>query len=232
VHWSSSTEAPLLLPPGQYDVYWNQDLAHEHHPMLLARGVTVQPGQQVKVSATSGLQLERAAWVPKVEPSNGWWGAVPAGEAPAKRVHWSSSTEAPLLLPPGQYDVYWNQDLAHENHPMLLARGVTVQPGQQAKIEAKSGMKLKVPASTPPLDWWGIVPPGKGPDDRLHWSNSFNDPLLVPPGTYDIFWKQNFSEQPEKIKQGVTVMANQLLEVDVIPPSAPQRKSTGAGQYR
>ena len=39
--------------------------------------------------------------------------------------------------------------------------------------------------------------------------------MLVPPGTYDIYLQQNRSQQAEKVKEGIVVRENELVEVEV-----------------
>jgi hypothetical protein len=212
---SRDTTATLQVVPGQYDVYWKQ--SYPHAPLRLARAIEVQPGQLTTVEAQAGLRLHVASWVPQLDPNYGWWGVVQAGAAPDTPVHWGRAAATDkLLLPPGSYDVYWKQSYPHA--PLRLARAIEVQPGQLTTVEAQSGIQLRLPADTPALDpnygWWGVVAAGGEPKDRLHWSADASRPLLVPPGTYDILWKQNYPQQPKRIKQGVAVPPNKLVEVD------------------
>jgi hypothetical protein len=223
----TNTESMLSLPPGEYDVYWVQDNDNRDNPLRLAAGVKVDSGQVASVRADSGVKLEVASWVPERNGSYGWWGAVRAGDTPDKPLQWTRSATA-LLLVPGEYDVYWVQDNDNRDNPLRLAAGVKVDSGQVASVRADSGVKLKVPADTPALNasygWWGLIRAGGGPDDRVHWSRGrFDLPLLVPPGTYDVFWKQDNEQPPERKKQGVAVGAGQLVTVDLgAPEAAPQ----------
>ena len=218
----TNTDSDLNVPPGQYDVYWNQDYDHRDSPLLLASGIEVKDKQLVTVGATSGLKLEVAPWVPKRDASYGWWGVVRAGDKPNQRVQWTNAADA-LLVAPGTYDVYWNQDYDHQDSPLLLAAGVELKDGQAPTVSATSGLKLKVPANTPPLDtgygWWGVVAAGAAPDQRIQWDKGrLDQPLLVAPGTYDIAWKQDYSHPPQTVAQGVKVEAGNMNEVQVEPP--------------
>ncbi|MEX1203666.1 MAG: hypothetical protein WEB85_00305, partial [Dongiaceae bacterium] len=226
LHWTR-TETALLLLPGEYDVYWVQDNNNSDRPLRLAAGVKVESGQVASVRADSGVKLEIASWVPARNGSYGWWGAVRAGDSPGEPLHWTR-TETALLLLPGEYDVYWVQDNDNSDRPLRLAAGVKVDSGQVASVRADSGVGLKVPAGTPALNasygWWGLIRAGGGPDDWVQWSKGrFDLPLLVPPGTYDVFWKQDNDSKPERKKQGVAVGAGQLVTVDLgAPEAAPQ----------
>ncbi len=222
LHWSKTADS-LVLPPGTYDVYWVQDYDTSGKPLLLASGIRVEAGQLEKVSTTSGIQLEVASWVPPRDKSNGWWGVTRAGEGPDKRVQWTKTAES-LVLPPGTYDVYWVQDYDNSGKPMLLASAVKVEPGQLATSSAASGVRLtfaaKPPALAPNYGWWGVVRAGGGPDARVQWSRRIDQPLLVPPGSYDIFWQQKYEHEPNPIKHAVTVQDDQLLEVHLHPSRA------------
>ncbi len=53
----------MLLPPGQYDVYWK--LGYGHPSILLSSNVGVQSGQLPTVIADLGIRLEQALWIPE-----------------------------------------------------------------------------------------------------------------------------------------------------------------------
>jgi hypothetical protein len=221
LQWTRSATA-LLLVPGEYDVYWVQDNDNRDNPLRLAAGVKVESGQVASVRADSGVKLEVASWVPARDDGYGWWGAVRAGDSPKKPLHWSKAATA-LLLVPGEYDVYWVQDYDNRDNPLRLAAGVRVDSGQVASVRADSGVMLKVPADTPALDasygWWGLVRAGGGPDDRVHWSKGrFDLPLLALPGTYEVFWKQDYDSKPEWRATGVAVAAGDLTQVELAAP--------------
>ena len=220
VQWSNTDDA-LLVVPGTYDVYWNQDYDHLKQPLLLAAGIEVKDNELTDVVASSGIKLEVAPWVPQRDKAYGWWGVVLAGDNPDQRVQWSNIEDV-LLVVPGTYDVYWNQDYDHLTQPLLLAAGIEVKEGEARAVSAASGLKLKLPAGTPPLDagygWWGVVPAGAAPDERVQWARAFDQALLVSPGTYDIVWKQDYDHPPQTIAEGIQVEAGTLYEVEVQPP--------------
>jgi hypothetical protein len=216
VNWTSSPD-PLLLPPGTYDVYWLQDNSHDR-PILLASGINVEQGHLLTQPADAGIKLDIAPWVPKLGYA-GYWSAVRSGDTPDKRVNWTSSAD-PLLLPPGTYDVYWLQDNSHDR-PILLASGVDVRQGQLATEPAKSGIRLSVPAGTPAFGYagrWGVVHAGDTADKPVNWASTL-DPVLLPPGNYDVIWQQDINHQPVKLQQNVTVTDGKLVEIPVQPPN-------------
>jgi len=124
VNWSVSGTA-LPLAPATYDVYWCQDYRHE--PMLIADAVDVRPGGPVQVSADSGLRVKIPERIAKPY-STGQWGVVPSGSELKQPINWwAGGIDAPLLVPPGRYDVLWQQDYAH---PMeRIIEGIEVPAG-------------------------------------------------------------------------------------------------------
>jgi hypothetical protein len=215
IQWTNLPD-PLLLPPGAYDIYWRHDF--EDGPMLLAQNVHVDPGALTTVPANSGIHLAVAPWVPEPQASHGWWGAVRSGDPPDELVQRTRLADA-ILLPPGLYDVYWKQDFG--NKPMLIKARVRIGSGELVEMSATSGVRLQNPADLPELQpshgWWGAVPTGGEPGDRIQWSGDKSAPILVPPGTYDIYWKQNFEERPRLIKQGLVVRPAELVVVRASP---------------
>jgi hypothetical protein len=203
VNWSKSADA-LLLPPGAYDVYWAQDYDTRSKPLLLARGVNIAPGQKVDLKADSGVALAVAPWVPARHETYGWWGAVKAGEPPEEPVNWSKSADA-LLLPAGTYDFYWAQDYDTRSRPLLLAQGIAVEPGKLVTLKADSGVRIEVADWVPPRDetygWWGAVNAGDSADERVNWTKSA-EALLLPPGSYDIYWAQDYQTRDRPMLLG------------------------------
>jgi hypothetical protein len=215
VQWTRAL-VPMLIPPGTYDLYWKQDFGNA--PMLLESGIRVEPGQVWVYTLDSGITLERAGWVPELQSSHGWWGAVADGSPPDEREQWSRLSDF-IVLRPGEYDIYWKQNFG--NAPMLLHDAVRVDRGTLTSLRADAGVRLLTGPDTPDLDsthgWWGAVPVGADPSDRIQWSHDKSAPVLVPPGTYDIYWKQDFSSAPVKLVEAVKVEAGQLIELQLDP---------------
>src|SRR3990172_6175437 len=168
-------------------------------------------------AAETGIRLEVASWVPARDGSYGWWGAVPAGEAPDSPAH-QTNTESMLSLPPGEYDVYWVQDNDNSGNPLRLAAGVKVDSGQVASVRADSGVKLEVaswvPARNGSYGWWGAVRAGDTPGQPLQWTRTATALLLVP-GDYDVYWVQDNdnSGNPLLLAAGVKVESGQVASV-------------------
>jgi hypothetical protein len=219
INWSRDQDK-ILLPTGAYDVYWKQD--YDHQPFLLAKNVLLEEKGPTRVRADAGIALEIAPWIPKREERQGWWGAAAVGGGSKDPINWSRDQDK-ILLPPGTYDVYWKHDFDHQ--PFLLAGGVVVRSGESAKVKATTGIALEVPAETPPLDaqygWWGVVPVGTDPSTPLNWCKArFDQPLLVPPGRYDVVWKQEYQQPAVVVKEAVVIAGSGTpLHVAAQPPS-------------
>ncbi|MEE2907267.1 MAG: hypothetical protein VX527_05470 [Planctomycetota bacterium] len=210
VDWAHENTA-LVIPPGRYDVYWVQDYKHENQPLRLATDVIVSSGNLAKVDAATGIRMDVAEWVPKIG-HEGWWGAVPTGMTVEDRLDWAHENIA-ILLPPGNYDVYRVQDYKHEDTPVRLATEVVVVPASAATVTARSGIRLDVPDSVPDLGhngWWGAVPAGRDVADRVDWAASKSTPLLLTPGNYDVYWRQDYNAQPKMVVKGAVVTSGEL----------------------
>ena len=222
VNWTKSADA-LLLPPGDYDIYWVQDYDTLGRPILLAEGLIVEAGRLTTVDVDSGVRIEVATWLPARDLDYGWWGAArvesaTAGEPVTKEqmVNWTKTADA-LVLPPGDYDIYWVQDYDTLDIPILLTRGVKVSAGQPVAVMADSGVRIEVAAWVPARDadygWWGAASADSltagepvTTDQLVNWTRTA-EALLLPPGAYDIYWVQNYPnlDKPIIIAQGVTV---------------------------
>ena len=138
------------------------------------------------------LSLNVADWVPAFE-HEGQWRVVPVGGASEDSVT-STDPNATIELPAGRYDVYWIQGYPQEDAPMLLAGDVRVETGQETTVDANSGIHVDQADWVPTFGhegWWGAVPTGKALSDRVDWTDDDLD-LLLPPGTYDVYWVQDY----------------------------------------
>jgi hypothetical protein len=98
-------------------------------------------------------------------------------------------------------------------------QGVEVEAGQFSEVLAHSGIRLDVAEQIPSLDlyygWWGIVPTGGSPYERIHWARNSDVPLIAPPGTYDIYWVQSYDSEPVLIGRDVVVEPGAILQLEV-----------------
>lgn len=209
VHWTKEG-VRLAAPPGVYDVYWVQDYNRRSRPLLIAVAVVVTGNNWTTVTADSGVHLEVAPWVPARDPSYGWWGVVAAGDLPDARINWSESAEA-LLAPPGRYDVYWVQGYDQTSTPLLIAADVEVLAGASTKVSVATGLALDVSprAGAAAIDarygWWGVVRTGEEFSRKIHWTKVATEPLVVPPGMYDVIWKRDYDSPVAMLRSKLEV---------------------------
>jgi hypothetical protein len=157
-------------------------------------------------------------------------GVVLAGTQPPIKefINWAKK-DGNLLVPAGHYDVYWVD--RYDRGPFLLTADVDATSAKPVNIKAATGIRLKVPPTTPAMDkdygFWGVMPSGQEAGvPNIRSAGRFDLPLLVPPGTYDIVWKQNYNEPVAVIKKAVKVSADAAapIEAEVQPPPAPAKQ--------
>jgi hypothetical protein len=140
---------------------------------------------------------------------------VPAGGKASDRVNWSSA-ESSLLLPPGTFDVYWLQDGHPLRQPFLLVRGLELKAGQVSEVRADAGVRLRLADWVKKSEggWWGAVPAGAQPEAKVNWSSPESS-LLLPPGTYDVYWLQDGHplRRPFLLVESVVVESPRVTEV-------------------
>jgi hypothetical protein len=78
----------------------------------------------------------------------------------------------------------------------LLASGLAVADDEKALASSlNSGVQLEIAFWVAKRDmdhgWWGVVPAGIPPDKPPH-STTSADVFLLPPGEYDVYWKQDY----------------------------------------
>ena len=107
---------------------------------------------------------------------------------------------------------------------MRLARDVLVEAGEATRVDASSGIRLDLAEAVPDIGhngWWGAVPAGKNVAERIDWSSAKDAPLLLPAGTYDVYWKQDYNSEATRIHEAVVVHLGQLIEVVAEVSSSP-----------
>jgi len=243
----TSTGEAMLLPPGEYDVYWYQGFGHR--PICISRGVRVSTGSLAAVAANSGVRRITAPEFAHFQ-SSGQWVATVAGD-PYERAVQTSTGEA-MLLPPGEYDIYWYQGYGFER--VLLASRVEVREGAIAPVHADSGIRLVHEKAPPQIDsnvWWGVTAPDADPAQPTHMIHGkFEEALLLAPGVYDVVWRESASTAPTRLAAAVIVEISHITDVqftaavmtagmegsqdtasETAPPSSPAASSTAASPH-
>lgn len=173
---------------------------------------TAAPTQSLGAPALkTGIALNVGKWVPAFD-SWGWWGVAPHG-APDTQVVAKSSTATALAVPEGTYDVYWRQN--YRSPTVRIAEAVRVETRKVAEVNADSGLRIQCAPWVPTFDssgWWGITPPGAFPSEQNALCRT-RDPLLAPPGTYDVFWRQDYNASPLAIARSVTIAPHEVATI-------------------
>jgi len=226
-----SIDGLRLLPAGSYDVMWAPGYAQYEQPVLLAKALDIKDGDIVEIRVDSGARIEAAVWVQPLDGSWGWWGAAPAGDPGGwnARINWHERGDVPLVLPPGNYDIYWAQGFYQRDTPVRIASNITIGAGELKAIRVNTGVRLNdlpvsgtgdppvvLPAFDPNWGWWAVVPVGGGEDDWINYSRGvLTQPLVVPPGTYDILYDAGLSSETVRFAENVVVKEGQLVSIPV-----------------
>jgi hypothetical protein len=150
--------------------------------ILLAAAMPVAAHAQ---PATGTLHVTAADWLPSWDPAGGGWAVVHAGQAVAKLSVRTSEPAAPLQ--PGDYDVYWFQDAAHRDFPVLVAEDVTVRSGETTEVRVQTGVLVEVADWVPPLGPNGQIRAfASGTTTELNWTQG--EPMVLPEGQAEIYW--------------------------------------------
>lgn len=137
------------------------------------------------------LHVTVADWLPAWDPAGGGWAVVRAGAAVAKLAVRSSEPEA--ALPPGNYDVYWVQDEAHRDLPVLVAEDVTVTAGETAQVRVQTGVIVEIADWVPPLGPDGRISAiAAGTSTELNWT--LGEPMVLPAGEVEIYWDADVTD--------------------------------------
>jgi hypothetical protein len=102
-------DAVAAVPPGSYDLFWIQDAGLA--PLLMAEDVAVTEGELTEIRVATGARLEVADWVEPRDAAAGWFGAIPS-ETTETIIR--TATGNSLFLPPGRYDLFYEQDETDE----------------------------------------------------------------------------------------------------------------------
>lgn len=205
--FESAESQPLLS--GRYDVYLcprgEEGEKVIPHAYCIVRGLRVNSGYRSHANF-EGIALRTDEQIGSVHS----WFAIQSGSSAITTIEpQPGDTSMPLWVRPGRYDVYCR--LHKYGSARLLKRGVEVSRFQLSKVDLNSGIRLEVGKFAPARDkrygCWGIVPKGEVPDreSKLLNMTRTDSSLLVPPGLYDIYWKQGYYYSPSLIASGIRV---------------------------
>lgn len=152
-----SAAATAATPPGTYDFYWIQDEEHADAPMLMAEDVVVAAGALTEVRIQTGTMTEIGDWVPPLDPAVGRLEAVIDDTQTV--VNWTA-TGGGMILPPGAYDLFWDDDVTDDKPSVWMGEYDVAMPFGGLGIEVRTSPDLTVVRTAPggPGDVAGIMP--------------------------------------------------------------------------
>jgi len=175
----ASGPTQLKIRKGEYQIVWRQS-EHYTTDVPLSTIVTVPAGKIVEVSIDTGLQIV----VPEgFKPPYKWWLSYPGEEQPFASFR---NTLDPQVVPAGQYLLGWRQ--SEHYSPSLDLGPVEIKGGQLNTHVLETGVRfLKA-------DWISQEPyyvslVGAGGTPFGEWRES-RFPQIVPPGTYQVLYRQ------------------------------------------
>lgn len=177
-----STGKVQNVRPGTYQIVWRQ-YEHGASDVMLNQVVTVKSGEKVTVLLTTGIRIT----VPEnVSPPYSWKLVDDAGEVAAS----FAGNLDPQLVPPGTYHLIWRQT-EHEHGDVDLGE-LTIDLGKLKQVVLDFGIIVTLPDWLKPPYYYMLR------DDHGHQIRmSEVGTQLIPPGTYQLSWKQTehgFSE--------------------------------------
>ena len=146
-----SREDTAAVPPGTYDLYWIQDADHDEDPMRVAAGVVVADAAVTNVQISTGIAINVADWVPELDPDYGFWGATPLNDEDAFYTNWVWGAGTAMVLPPGEYDLWWDTDDADDIPPVWL---------DDFTVGGFGGMGIEIRKDGPAIDVVAVVAGG------------------------------------------------------------------------
>jgi len=207
----TDTGDTMFLPPGQYDIFYTSDTAAEQPAIWLGTQIVEMPfggiGAEVSVAEDeSGLSVVRV---------------LPGGPAE------SAGIEAGDTILAGDGESFAGLGLeeavdllrgpAESETVLTVARGkgdqleITVTRSRvepDRVIRANSGMVLDAPADAlDPEGYWGAIFANEDPNGGLvNWSvGTVDEPLLLGPAVYDVYWSPEGDGELQLIASDVTV---------------------------
>ncbi|MCW5713031.1 MAG: PDZ domain-containing protein [Bauldia sp.] len=163
-------------------------IAFRFLPALLLAAIMVPATASAQTTGT--LHVTVADWLPAWDPDTGGWAVARAGQSVGKLSIRSSEPAAPV--PAGEYDVYWFQDEAHRDMPILVAEGVTVNAGQTTDVRVQTGVIIEVADWVPPLGPGGQIRAFSTTDVALNWTTGA--PMVLPEGRVVVYWNADATD--------------------------------------
>ena len=194
------------LPAESYKIVWRQNqMANDE--VLVAENVEIKSGQTTVLKLNTGFRIVPANWVPGIPY---YW----ALKNPEKNIIINvSKSLKPELVRPGKYELWYRQN-QRANDETRLATSVEVKPGELAQFELNTGFRII------PADWvpgapysWTLRDPSQNVEIRI---SQTLDPQLVPPGKYDLWYRQNQRANDEtRLASSIEIKPGERIAFDL-----------------
>lgn len=120
---------------------------------------------------------------------------------------------AEQLVPVGDYQIVWRQ-VQHGSDEVQLGEVVTVKSGKTTEVPLYTAVQVNVPGWVEKPYYYRFNDPLGNINDKVAQFKSM-EPQLVPPGTYQLFWKQNQHDSRVVDLGSVTIKPDELNVVNL-----------------
>ncbi len=163
---------------------------------------------RIKIGGGGELRFQAASWLPGA-PYRFRLESIADGKTATS----GGGNLDELSLPPGTYRLVWDQT-QHSHDDVVLAENIVVKAGETTIFPLDTGINL-VPAGwipKPPYRW-SLKDPAAGTvlSVRENW-----DPALAPPGTYELWYRQDqHGTQEVRLAENLVVEDGKVTEFDL-----------------
>ncbi len=190
----------IRVKAGTYQIVWRQ-VQHGAQDVALTATVKVKSGKTSEVPLDTGIQLK----VPEGVLAPYYWYLADSND---QAVGWFYGTLGPALVPAGTFKLIWRQ--TQHGHTDLRLAEATIQAGQLDETVIGSGVAVSLPDWLQPPYYFSL---------RKKDGSSLRIPgagvQLVPPGSYQVFWRQTQHEHTEVPWGSLTVPGDRLVRMEL-----------------
>ena len=200
--------APQKVPAGTYQLVWHQN-EHRASHVITGQIVTVKSGEVTEVPVATGVVLKMPQWVEIPY----WWGLKAKVDKSVLRPPvWFRDLPA-QVVPAGRYHLIWYQN-EHRTTPVDLGV-IDIKMDQLNEITVATGLQLVKADWVPEIRrrWWQLLD-AKG-QVVLKVSDFEFEPQIVPPGEYQLIYRQTKHGATDSPFGAVTIKAGQLTQFAV-----------------
>jgi Mg-chelatase subunit ChlD len=199
---SAQERTELKVPAGEYQIVWRQE-QHGSSDIALTATVNVPAGKTVEVPIDTGIEIV----VPEgMGAPYDWALTEPGAQQPFARFR---ELLEPQVVPAGTYLLGWRQ-IQHDA-PWIDLGPVTLEAGKLNRFVIDSGFQVVAADWVPPEPYALSLQTADG--KTLGPWHKLDVPLIAPPGTYSVVYRQSqHNHSPIRLGE-VTVPAHGFAEV-------------------